>query len=96
MASLSRDGSLDSYARNWAQRLAQNGGLSHSNISALIPPWNAAGENVGVGGSVSAIFDALVASPGHAANMQGDFTHMGIGVYRDSSGALWTAHVFTR
>lgn len=96
LPALSRDGSLNSYARNWAERLAANGGLSHSNLSALIPPWSGAGENVGVGGSVGAIFDALVASSGHATNMRGEFTHMGIGVYRDASGALWTAHVFTR
>lgn len=96
MSALSRDGSLDSYARSWAQKLASDGGLSHSNLSALLPPWSGAGENVGVGGSVGSIFDALVASSGHAANMLGDFTHMGVGVYRDSAGALWTAHVFTR
>lgn len=96
LPALSRDGSLDSYARNWAEKLARNGGLSHSNLSALLPPWSGAGENVGVGGSVGAIFDALVASSGHAANMLGEFTHMGVGAYRDSEGALWTAHVFTR
>jgi uncharacterized protein YkwD len=93
---LSRDGSLDSYARSWAQKLAGDGGLSHSNLSDLLPPWNAAGENVAVGGTVGAIFDALVSSSGHRENMLGDFSHMGVGVYRDSSGALWTAHVFTR
>lgn len=96
LAALSRDGSLDSYARTWAERLAKDGGLSHSNIGSLLPPWSAAGENVGVGGSVGGIFDALAASSGHRANMLGDFTHIGVGVYRDSQGVLWTAHVFTR
>lgn len=93
---LTRDGSLDSYARSWAERLAKDGGLSHSSLSALVPPWGAAGENVGMGGSVGAIFDALVASGGHRENMLGDFTHVGVGVYRDEKGVLWTAHVFTR
>ena len=96
LASLSRQGSLDAYARAWAENMAEQGGLSHSNIGSLLPPWSAVGENVGQGGSVGGIFDALVASEGHRANMLDDFTHMGIGVWQDSRGVYWTAHVFTR
>lgn len=95
-ASLSRDGSLDSYARSWARQLSENGGLSHSNIGSLLPPWSAVGENVATGGSVRGMFDALVGSSGHRQNMLGDFTHFGIGVWRDADGTLWTAHVFAR
>jgi uncharacterized protein YkwD len=54
------------------------------------------GENVAVGGSVSSIFGGLTASSGHNANMLGDFTHIGVGVWVDSSGTLWTTHVFTK
>lgn len=96
LATLSRDSSLNSYARSWAKKLAQSGGLSHSNIGSLLPPWSAVGENVGTGGSVQGIFDALKASSGHRSNMLGNFTHFGVGVYQDSNGTLWTAHVFTR
>ncbi len=96
LGSLSRDGSLDSYARSWAKRMAEKGNISHSSIGSLLPPWSSVGENVGMGGSVGGIFDALVASSGHRANMLGDFTHMGIGVWIDSSGTVWTAHVFAR
>jgi uncharacterized protein YkwD len=95
-SSLSRDGSLDSYARSWAKKLAENGGLSHSNIGSLVPPWTSVGENVGSGGSAGQIFDALAGSGPHTSTMLGDFTHFGIGAYRDSSGLLWTAQVFTR
>jgi uncharacterized protein YkwD len=94
--SFSRDGSLDSYARSWAKQIAGNGSLSHSNISSLIPPWSSVGENVGSGGSVAQIFDALISSGSHSSTMLADFTHMGVGVYRDSAGVMWTAHVFTR
>lgn len=96
LGSLQRNGSLDSYARNWAKSMGQNGSLSHSNIGSLLGPWGAVGENVGVGGSVSVVFDALVGSSGHRENMVGDWTHMGIGVWRDAQGALWTSHVFAR
>lgn len=96
LAGLQRSGSLDSYARDWAKQMGQSGSLAHSNIGSLLGPWGAVGENVGVGGSVSVIFDALVGSSGHHDNMVGDWTHMGVGVWRDAEGALWTCHVFVR
>ena len=96
LASLSRDGSLDARARSWAEQMAGNGSLSHSQLGNLLPPWSAAGENVGMGGSVDSIFGALAGSSGHKANMLGDYTHLGVGVWVDSSGTIWTAHVFTR
>lgn len=95
-AALTRDGSLDSYARSWAKAMAESGQLSHSNVASLTPPWKAVGENVGTGGSVGGIFDALASSSGHQATMLGDFSNLGVGVYRASDGALWTAHLFTR
>jgi uncharacterized protein YkwD len=96
LGTLTRDGSLDSRARWWAKSMAEAGKLSHSNISSLLPPWSAAGENVGKGGSVSAVFNALKASSGHYSVMTGDFTHVGVGVWVDGNGTLWTVHVFTR
>jgi uncharacterized protein YkwD len=96
LSALSRDGSLDARARSWAEKMAGDGGLSHSNLGSLLPPWSAAGENVGMGGSVKAVFSALAGSSGHRSNMLGDYTHFGVGVWVDSSGVIWTAHVFTR
>lgn len=96
LGALSRHGSLDSYAREWARSMGQSGSLNHSNIGSLLGPWGGVGENVGVGGSVSVIFNALVGSSGHYQNMVGDWTHMGVGVWRDAQGALWTCHVFAR
>jgi uncharacterized protein YkwD len=95
-SSLSHDGSLDSYARSWAKKMADDGSLSHSSIGSLMPPWSSVGENVGTGGAVGPVFDALVSSGSHSTTMLADFTHIGIGVYRDSAGTLWTVHVFTR
>ena len=95
LAGLSRDGSLDAEARGWAKRMAERGDLAHSNIGRFVPPWSAAAENVGRGGSVSSLFDALTSSSGHRANMLGGYTHFGIGVWVDGSGTIWTAHVFT-
>jgi uncharacterized protein YkwD len=91
---LSANGSLASYARSWAKYMAEKGGLTHSNIGSLVPPWSSVGENVGKGGSVGGIFGALVGSSAHLSNMLGDFTHVGVGVWVDSGGTIWTAHVF--
>jgi uncharacterized protein YkwD len=96
LGALTRDGSLDSRARSWAEKMAGDGGLSHSDLGSLLPPWSAAAENVGMGGSVKSIFGALAGSSGHRANMLGDYSHVGVGVWVDSDGAIWTAHVFTR
>jgi uncharacterized protein YkwD len=96
LSSLSRSGGLDSEARSWAKTIGQNGSLSHSSISRLVPPWAAAAENVGTGGNVSSVFNALAGSSGHRNNMLGDYTHFGIGVWVDSEGRIWTVHVFAR
>lgn len=95
-SALSSDGSLNARARDWAKRMSDEGKLMHSNLSSLLPPWSAAGENVGTGGSVSVIFNSLKGSSGHLSTMLGDFTHFGVGVYMDTAGVLWTVHVFTR
>jgi uncharacterized protein YkwD len=89
--------SLKSYARDWSEEMAQSGEFRHSNLQAYITTtnWSTIGENIGKGGSVSAIFNALVDSSPHLANMlNSDFTHIGVGVYIDADGVLWTTHVF--
>ncbi len=93
-SALSRDGALDAEARAWSKAMAADGDISHSNLGRFLPPWSTAGENVGAGGSVSGLFGALADSAGHRANMLGNFTHFGIGVWVDGSGQIWTTHVF--
>lgn len=91
---LTRSGSLDGYARDWAKRMATTGVLSHSSLN--VPGlWSYVAENVGHGTSVSALFNSLSTSSGHRSNMlSANFTHVGIGVWIDADGNLWTAHVF--
>jgi len=96
LPALARNGSLNARARDWAKTMAESGGLKHSNIGSLVPPWTAAAENVGKGGSVSSIFSLLKGSGSHVSNMVGTYTDVGIGVWRDAGGTLWTVHVFAR
>lgn len=95
LPTLTRDSGLDAEARGWAQTMASAGALSHSDLGRLIPPWSAVAENVGNGPGVSSIFSALSASSGHLSNMTGDYTDVGIGVWLDDEGILWTVHIFT-
>lgn len=97
LAPLARHSGLDSYARNWAEYMADNNKFGHSDISQLQSQgWGFAAENIGRGGSVKGIFDKLKSSAGHSDNMLRDVTHFGIGVYVDGDGRIWTAHVFAR
>jgi uncharacterized protein YkwD len=89
------DTSLSAYAIAQAQAMAAAGTIFHSNIGSLLGTWSTVGENVGVGPSVDAVHAALVASPGHYANMtNAGFTTVGIGVAVDGAGRVFTAHVF--
>jgi uncharacterized protein YkwD len=96
LGGLSANGSLASYARSWAKWMGDNGKLAHSNIGSLVPPWASAGENLGKGGSVSGIFGSMAGSSSHLSNMLGNFTNVGVGVWIDSGGTVWTAHIFAR
>ena len=92
---LAGNAELQNYARWWAKYMAEHNSFAHSDIGALLDPWTIVGENIGAGGNVAGIFGALVNSPGHYNNMvEARFTAVGVGVYIDASGKLWTAHVF--
>jgi uncharacterized protein YkwD len=92
---LAGNGELNNYARWWAKYMADHNSFAHSDIGTLLDPWTIVGENIGAGGNVAGIFGALVNSPGHYNNMvEARFTAVGVGVYIDASGKLWTAHIF--
>jgi uncharacterized protein YkwD len=95
VATLANNDELNNYARWWAQQMAVTDNFAHSNIGSLLNPWTIVGENIAYGGSVEAMFNGLVNSSGHYNNMvETRFTSLGVGVWVDQSGKLWTAHVF--
>jgi uncharacterized protein YkwD len=85
-------------AQGWADQLARQGYLSHSNLTAGAPPgWKALGENVGVAGSLEAAHNAFMSSSAHRSNiLSTTFNHMGVGVTRDGAGRYWVVHEFAR
>jgi len=95
VGALTSNAELNNYARWWAKEMADSDNFAHSNIGSLLNPWTIVGENIAYGASVSAMFTGLTNSSGHYNNMiESRYTSVGVGVYVDSSGRLWTCHVF--
>jgi hypothetical protein len=95
LGELQWNGQLGDKAQAWAEHMARQGRISHSNLADGAPSgWRALGENVGVGGSIGAVHTAYMNSPGHRANIVNPrWTHVGTGVAR-SGGRVYTVQVF--
>jgi len=96
LGALRESSAMDAVAQAWAKKLAASGTLAHNpNYSSSIPSgWTRAAENVAGGYSYSKVTDAWLDSPGHRANIMGDFTDIGIGYAVDSSGTAWAVQNF--
>ncbi|WP_052664314.1 S-layer homology domain-containing protein [Nitriliruptor alkaliphilus] len=81
---------LTRVARDWSNTMASRQELSHRpRLSSVIDGnWQRIGENVGVGPSVERIQQAFMDSPGHRANVLGDYDRIGVGIY-EQDGRLW-------
>lgn len=88
---LTEDAGLRSHARSHVEDMAASGSLSHSPTL----PARIAGENVGRGATPSAVHEAFLASPAHKANMEADWTHVGVGAAH-ASGVLYVTVIFAR
>jgi uncharacterized protein YkwD len=78
----------DNKAQLWANKLAADGRLSHSELTGAYTPgtWCHLGENVGMGPSLSSIQNGFMNSPPHAANiLNGVYDHVGTGVVKKGS-----------
>jgi len=67
-----------------------------SELAATVPTWHGDGENVGWGYSPQDVDAAFMASPSHRANILGDYTHVGVGVFVDGAGRYWVTERFYR
>src|SRR3954454_7055952 len=96
LGQLHTDGALTSFAQSWSDHMAAVNTLSHNPALASAPgSWTKAGENVGVGGDLDALFDAFVNSPHHYENLiDPAFNTIGIGVTVMANGTLYTTHDF--
>lgn len=90
--------SLSQVALGWANQLVANGTLTHNpNYSTQIPGgWTRAAENVAQGYSNgAAVHQGWMNSPGHRANILGDFTDIGI-AHIAGGGSTWSVQVFAK
>jgi hypothetical protein len=91
-------GDLTAVARRWAAHMAARHQLAHNpSFGSQVCCWTQLGENVGVGGTVSQIQRAFMASPEHRANiLSSACTQVGIGTARGSDGRLYVDELFRR
>src|SRR4051794_17950005 len=87
---------LVAVARGHSQRMASQQSLYHNpGLTTEVHSWQAVGENVGEGPSVSDIHTAFMNSPEHRANiLDHDFTQVGVGVTVDGHGIIWVTEDF--
>lgn len=87
---------LTSVARQHSAQMAAKQSLYHNpNLTSDVQNWQAVGENVGEGPTVSDIHDAFMHSPEHKANiLDHDFTQVGVGVSVDKNGIIWVTEDF--
>jgi uncharacterized protein YkwD len=87
---------LDLKAQAWAERLARDGYLHHSDLTSGVSGcWRRLGENVGYGSSVANIETTYMNSAPHRANiLQPAFNIVGVGYARSTDGRTWTVQVF--
>lgn len=58
---------------------------------------NGAGENVAYGyGSARAVMEGWLNSTGHRENIEGNFSHIGIGAYQHHNGAIYYTQIFIK
>lgn len=86
---------LQEIARRHSQTMASQNKLYHNpSLSTQVTNWSRLAENVGYGGGAETVHLALMASPGHKANiLDRGVSQMGIGVVW-SGNRLWVTQVF--
>ncbi|GGD17327.1 hypothetical protein GCM10007231_15390 [Nocardioides daphniae] len=84
---------ISEVAQRWSQTMASTGTFAHNpSYASQIPKgWTRAAENIAAGYAVDAVVDGWINSPGHRANLLGDFTHIGIG-YVSAPGTPYTRY----
>ena len=89
-------GDMTAVARRWAAHMAAHHELAHNpSFTSQVCCWSHIGENVGVGGSASAIQQAFMGSYVHRSNiLSSTYTEVGIGTARGSDGQLYVDELF--
>ncbi|WP_375513519.1 CAP domain-containing protein [uncultured Nostoc sp.] len=102
---LTRNSAIDNQARIHSQDMANNKvPFGHTGFSQRVKavgiPYTSAGENVaynqGYSDPVTIAVQGWLKSPGHLANIRGNFNKTGIGVASNSKGEIYFTQIFFR
>lgn len=97
LGKLGLDPELSKVARVHTRDMVRANSLHHTpskTLSRRVTNWVTLGENVGVGGTVSSLHQAFMASPTHKDNIvHTAYNHVGVGTKR-ANGKLWVTVVF--
>lgn len=81
-------------ARSHSQLMSDTDNLHHNpELASVTTGWYSLGENVGYGPDVEILHQAFMDSPGHRANVLGDYNYIGVGVFEEES-RIWATMVF--
>jgi uncharacterized protein YkwD len=97
LSQLQSHSQLQSVARNWTERMVQNGQISHNpNLGSQVEGnWTKLGENVGVGYDVDGLMQAFINSSAHYKNLVDPaWNYVGVGVTIAGDGRMYTTHNF--
>ena len=98
LGSLTRHWDLEDDASGQTGRQVARGTIFHTaDLTKVVTgDWASIGENVGVGPSIPLLHDAFMDSPGHRANILGDWSHIGISAKKSDSGQTYITVIFMR
>lgn len=81
-------------ARKHSQRMAAEGRIFHTTcLQCSFGRTRRIAENVGMGGSLNQVLQAMMGSAAHQQNILGSYDQVGLGVIRHR-GAVWVTMVF--
>jgi uncharacterized protein YkwD len=85
-------------AQAWAETMAADGELRHSELSdGITGEWLTIGENVGFSGDIPTVHQAFLDSESHRANILDErFNWVGTGYAEGDDGRIWVAQVFVQ
>ncbi len=103
LAAMDKSTTADQLAVEHSKYMITQGRISHDNqetkFTALREKENATGfaENVAAGQpTAQSVMTAWLNSSGHKANIEGNYTHIGIGVAKDQNGSNYYTQIFYR
>lgn len=95
---LTRHWDLEDDASVQTARQVAKGTIFHtSDLSKIVSGgWSSLGENVGMGPNIPVLHDAFMDSPGHRANILGDWSHIGVSTKTASNGQTFITVIFMK